>query len=263
MAPAAPAVHDYAVLGYCTEGRARIDTGAPYELATGDVLLIPSGMPHRMEAPEAPEIWGVGFCPVCFLAPDGEDLLAPFDRVRRGAGAVVSIAPDRRPFFETLLAELERASGGGAFAIQRSLVTLLMAEVTSALGAHSPPGGEGGLVDDVLRIVERECLGPLSLRDVAERLHRSPAHLTTQVKRITGRSVQEWIIAGRLSEARRRLLHSDEAVDIIAERVGYADATHFIRIFKREHGATPAAWRTQNRPLHPARPSVLESKRKP
>lgn len=223
----------------------------PYDLATGDVLLIPSGTPHRMEAPEAPEIWGVGFCPVCFLAPDGDDLLAPFDRVRRGAGAVVSIACERRAFFETLLAELERASSG-PFAVQRSLVTLLMAEVTSALGAH-PPHGDGGLVDDVLRIVERECLGPLSLRDVAERLRRSPAHLTTQVKRVTGRTVQEWIIAGRLSEARRRLLHSDEAVDIIAERVGYADATHFIRIFKRDHGATPAAWRTQNRPLHPTR----------
>jgi AraC-like DNA-binding protein len=32
-------------------------------------------------------------------------------------------------------------------------------------------------------------------------------------------------------------------IDIIAERVGYADSTHFIRMFRREHDATPAAWR--------------------
>jgi AraC-like DNA-binding protein len=32
-------------------------------------------------------------------------------------------------------------------------------------------------------------------------------------------------------------------VDIIAERVGYADVTHFIRLFRRVHGVTPAAWR--------------------
>jgi AraC-like DNA-binding protein len=32
-------------------------------------------------------------------------------------------------------------------------------------------------------------------------------------------------------------------VDVIAERVGYADPSHFIRMFRREHGATPAAWR--------------------
>jgi AraC-like DNA-binding protein len=33
-------------------------------------------------------------------------------------------------------------------------------------------------------------------------------------------------------------------IEVIAERVGYADATHFIRLFRREHGVTPAAWRT-------------------
>jgi AraC-like DNA-binding protein len=46
-----------------------------------------------------------------------------------------------------------------------------------------------------------------------------------------------------MAEARRRLLHSDERIDIVAERIGYADVTHFIRMFRREHGVTPAAWR--------------------
>jgi AraC-like DNA-binding protein len=55
-----------------------------------------------------------------------------------------------------------------------------------------------------------------------------------------------WIIAGRLAEARRRLVHSDEMIEIIAERVGYRDATHFIRVFRREHGMTPAAWRARH-----------------
>jgi AraC-like DNA-binding protein len=56
-----------------------------------------------------------------------------------------------------------------------------------------------------------------------------------------------WIIAGRMAEARRRLLHSDESVEVIAERVGYADPTHFVRLFRREHGSTPAAWRARLR----------------
>jgi AraC-like DNA-binding protein len=43
------------------------------------------------------------------------------------------------------------------------------------------------------------------------------------------------------------LLHTDEIVAVIAERVGYADATHFIRLFRRAHGMTPAAWRTRYR----------------
>ncbi|NJK32258.1 MAG: helix-turn-helix transcriptional regulator [Deltaproteobacteria bacterium] len=50
----------------------------------------------------------------------------------------------------------------------------------------------------------------------------------------------------RMAEARRRLLHSDEMIDVIAERVGYADPTAFIRMFRREHGKTPAAWRREH-----------------
>jgi AraC-like DNA-binding protein len=50
-----------------------------------------------------------------------------------------------------------------------------------------------------------------------------------------------------MAEARRVLSHSDEMIDVVAERVGYADPTHFIRMFRREHGVTPAAWRASNR----------------
>ena len=46
-----------------------------------------------------------------------------------------------------------------------------------------------------------------------------------------------------MAEARRLLLHSDASIDTITGRVGYADPTHFIRMFRREHGVTPAAWR--------------------
>jgi AraC-like DNA-binding protein len=47
-----------------------------------------------------------------------------------------------------------------------------------------------------------------------------------------------------MAEARRRLLHTEELIEIIAERVGYADVTHFIRMFRRHHDdLTPAAWR--------------------
>ena len=61
----------------------------------------------------------------------------------------------------------------------------------------------------------------------------------------TGKSVVQWIVSGRMAEARRLLLQTDEMIDVIAERVGYADPTHFIRMFRREHGATPAAWRAE------------------
>ena len=65
------------------------------------------------------------------------------------------------------------------------------------------------------------------------------------MRKETGRTVGQWILEYRMAEARRRLRGTDEPVEVIAERVGYADVTHFIRLFRRTHGLTPAAWRRQ------------------
>ncbi|MFY0576226.1 helix-turn-helix domain-containing protein [Cystobacter fuscus] len=254
----APVTHDYAVLAFHTGGSSTVEQRGQWTLEEGDVLLIPAGAPHRHLASRQSHIMGVGFCPVCFLGDDAsEELLAPFEHVRSGAAAVVKIPEGRRPFLESLLRELRHEverEGGGTFAIERSLLTLILAEVARAASWGQRAGASDSLVTEALRYIERHCLEPLSLRDVAAAVHRSPAHLTTAVREATGRSVQEWIIAGRLSEARRRLLHTDEIVAVIAERVGYADATHFIRLFRRAHGMTPAAWRAHYRHGAPPAP---------
>jgi AraC-like DNA-binding protein len=96
-------------------------------------------------------------------------------------------------------------------------------------------------------VIEARCLGPLSLAEVADAVRRTPAYLTTAVKQATGRTVVSWIVEGRLAEARRRLIETDEYVDVIAGRVGYADPSHFVRLFRRHHGVTPAAWRARQR----------------
>lgn len=252
--------HDYAAVSFYIAGAARIDLGGHLSLSAGDVLLIPPGAPHALLAAEGAEIWGLGLCVACYVAGGAEDLVAPFDRVRSGASPVVTIPEARRPFMEHLFRELARETetpGDATLAVQKSFVTLIMSEISRAAAIHPSSAQDDGPVAAALRFIERRCLGPLSLRDVAEAVRRSPAHLTTLVRRSTGRSVQAWIIAGRLAEARRRLLHTDEMIDVIAERIGYADATHFIRVFRRAHGMTPAAWRAKNREAtaRPPRPA--------
>ncbi|MET0406241.1 MAG: AraC family transcriptional regulator [Cystobacter sp.] len=249
--PRHASTHVHAVLAFHLAGTARIEQAGEWSLEEGDVLLIPAGAPHRHLAARQSTALCVGFCPVCFLADEAsEGLVSPFEHVRAGASAVVKIPEARRPFLRGLLEELKREverEGGGVFAIERSLLTLILAEVARAASWGGKAGASDSVVTEALRFIERHCLESISPRDVAAAVHRSPAHLTTAVRQATGRSVQEWLIAGRLSEARRRLLHTDEIIAVIAERVGYADATHFIRLFRRAHGETPAAWRTRYR----------------
>lgn len=243
-----PAVHTYAVLAFYTGGSATVALRDEWKVAAGDLLLIPAGAVHRMVAAERTEFWGATFCASCFAGGESAHVLEPFERVRAGGAAVVRIAPERHEHVAMLFRELERASRADVApsattdVVQKSLLTLILAEAQDAGGATRSVAS-GGVVADALRFIERNCLDPISLRDVAAAVRKSPAYVTTALTQSTGMSAMQWISSGRMAAARRFLLHTDEMVDVIAGRVGYSDVTHFIRMFRREHGMTPAAWR--------------------
>ena len=243
--------HSWATLVFYRGGRSRIEQKGEWRLSEGDVMLVPAGEPHRALELRRSEYWGLAFCVSCFAADAGSTLLEPFERVRGGAAPVVHIPAGRRAFLESLFLELEQKSPRGKEgpaaldAVQRSLLTLIMNEVDRAAEVASSTS-KRGLVVDALRYIERNCLRPLTLGEVAKAVGRTPSHVTSALKHATGQSVVEWIVTGRMAEARRLLLHSDEMVDVISERVGYADPTHFIRMFRRAHGETPAKWRALN-----------------
>lgn len=243
-----PAVHEHTALLYVIEGHVVHEQRGRFDVNAGDVLLVPAGEAHRALRSARTVAWGVGFCAPCYAPSELASLLDPFERARSGASPVVHVPAERHEHLGHLLAELHRethAARAHGELVQKSLLALVLAEVTRAtsLGGSSQPS----LVAEALRFIERKCLQPISLSDVARAVGRSPSYVTTALRQATGKSVVEWVIAGRLSEARNRLLHSDELVEVIAERVGYADATHFIRLFRRAHGVTPAAWRAARR----------------
>jgi AraC-like DNA-binding protein len=245
-----PVSHSYVGLVFHVGGQVRVEHHGEFELRPGHVHLIPAGDAHRVLTASQAEVWGLAFCRTCLPQERFQDLLEPLDRVRRGAAPYVELPADRQGHVLTLLREIEREQSlsiGAMPVVLESLVGLLLAEIVRAGPRESSADRAPSMVGDVLSLIEARCLGPLTLNEVAESVRRSPAHVTTAVKAATGRTVVQWIIEGRLAESRRRLLDTDEFVDVIAERVGYADPSHFVRMFRRRHGATPAAWRSRER----------------
>lgn len=262
-----PVTHSYAALAFYTAGESRLELNGTYHLRSGDLLLVPAGEPHRLLEHRNAAFWGLSLCAPCFAAQGSGPLLEPFERVRDGGSAVVAIPRARRAYLEGLFEELERVSGVPVLRdtkqeiVQKSLLNLICAEVDAA---HQPssvtPSPRSNVAGAALRYIERHCLAPLTLAAVARAVGRSPAHVTTVLTRATGRSALQWIISGRMAEARRLLLHSDERVETVAERIGYADPTHFIRIFRRAHGVTPSAFRAGLRAL-PSTPTPASARR--
>jgi AraC family transcriptional activator of pobA len=75
-------------------------------------------------------------------------------------------------------------------------VSRLTSEVATELRLNDEP-----LLAEVFRFVEDRYRERVSLKDVARAVSLSPGHLTTVVRRKTGRTVVEWIAERRLAQA--------------------------------------------------------------
>jgi AraC family transcriptional activator of pobA len=256
-----PHAHDFLLMAYFERGGGGLRIGnRQWPVEAGDVYLVAPGeivgaSDDSSRLAEA-EGWAVYFPPEGLgpLAPDAllawraHPLLFPFSRVAAaGAQRLAVPATDRRAWSHRISAlegELNERRDGYREAAVAHLTLLLVevsrlaADVVGELKLKAEP-----LLADVFGFIEARYDEPISLRDVASAVNLSPAHLTTTVRRKTGRPVQQWIAERRMAEARRVLVETDLTVEEIGRKVGFADAAYFIRYFRRTHGTTPLRWR--------------------
>jgi AraC family transcriptional regulator, transcriptional activator of pobA len=189
--------------------------------------------------------------PGAHLAWRTHPLLFPF--VRGGAiGALRLKVPAARrdqwtARIEALQDELTHKREGYREAVSAHLVLLLVAvsrlaaDVVGDLRENAEP-----LLAEVFDVIERRFPEPLSLREVAAAVSLSPGHLTSTVRKRTGRTVQEWITERRMVQARRLLASTELPVSDIGRQVGFPDAGYFARTFSKLHGMSPTSWRRVN-----------------
>jgi AraC family transcriptional regulator len=88
---------------------------------------------------------------------------------------------------------------------------------------------------------------PVRLRDLAAATGVHPAHLARVFRAHYGVSVGEYSRQLRLSWAAAQLASGDTPVATVAADAGFADQSHFTRLFKRHVGMTPARYRQHAR----------------
>lgn len=84
-------------------------------------------------------------------------------------------------------------------------------------------------------------------QDFAQFQHLHPSYLSTVLKSKTGKNISDWIADKLLTEAIALLSHSQLTIKEIAFRLGYSEATHFSRFFKKQTGKTANEFRKNNR----------------
>ena len=135
-----------------------------------------------------------------------------------------------------LVAELAKSDCVSALAIEGIAIELI-AEVFRTKVIESSRADRAACV---LREHFREAI---SLSTIAKQMNVHPAQLAREFRHRTGISVGECIRRLRVEYAIERLTSTSIPIAEIAHAAGFADQSHFCRVFRNCTGATPAQFR--------------------
>lgn len=102
------------------------------------------------------------------------------------------------------------------------------------------------VVDRVIAYIQTNREKELTREELASYVYLNPDHLTRLFKKKTGLSISEYLLRERLGVAKSLLIGTDMAVSAIAAQVGYANFSHFSKMFKKHVGVNPQEFRQSN-----------------
>ncbi len=95
----------------------------------------------------------------------------------------------------------------------------------------------------VKEMLMADMRGDVSLSDLAAACGLSAGHFSRAFKRTTGLPPHRWLMEQRLKRAKALLLDPSRTLSDVATSCGFADQSHFTRVFSDRVGATPGAWK--------------------
>ena len=99
----------------------------------------------------------------------------------------------------------------------------------------------------VFDYIQQHFAEPIALETLASLATFSPSYFSRLFKACTGIGVTEYIQQVRVHRACQLLRETSRSVPEISEEIGYGDANYFGKVFKRQIGLTPAAYRKKHR----------------
>ncbi|WP_252945152.1 helix-turn-helix domain-containing protein [Oceanicola sp. 502str15] len=221
-------------------GVARIEN-EDLPLGPSVAVNMPAGAVHGFQFDPGTEGWVLTLPAdlVDQILRPAEGLWSELRQPRVEPGAKALVAP-----MKLLFAEYEDRSYARA-----QMLRMLTGQILALLARHlaSPSGAGKGAQHPLFRrleaLIEARFAERLSVTEVARALAVSPQHLSRVAREATGQPVSALIAARSHREARRLLTYTNLAIQQVAFRLGYADPAHFSRVFARESGVSPRAFR--------------------
>lgn len=144
--------------------------------------------------------------------------------------------------FDRMYSAFEKKSRGSYHEIT-GICHLLMAHLTDFYVIDEGKNARTNIIKTATEIIKDRLTDEISLSQIAEALHVSPAYLSRLFSKEMGVSFSKYIINQRLLKAVSLLCTTEMNITEIALFSGFSDANYFTRIFHREYGVSPREYR--------------------
>lgn len=231
------------------EGRYRVEDGIIF-VKEGDVLILNPGVRHQaLACPEAEtpatEFFAgaadfqISGCPQNALPmPEGGHVLHTGGELWQKLFKIYS----------AMEAEKAVCRQGRYFMLKAYLIQMILLIIREECKPADQQGGDTlesvnrkYIVDRIVNYFEDHYNEKISLDQIAENMYLSPFYISKVFKSETGDTPIRHLINIRLEKARERLAGGwAGSIQEVAASVGYDDAYHFSKLFKKRYGISPS-----------------------
>lgn len=135
--------------------------------------------------------------------------------------------------------------------IAKTLLYVLMLEICNAYrklsGIYSGTAKprQEQFTDDFFKLLTANYKTEHNVGFYADKLNRTPKYLSETIKRLSGRSVPDWINTMLVSEIKLLLKTTDKTILEISEELNFSSPSVFVQFFRHHTGTTPLQYRKQ------------------
>lgn len=102
------------------------------------------------------------------------------------------------------------------------------------------------LRDNFEQIIYSHIFSDISIEELASICHRSLTSFKKEFKRYFLIPPHRWFIRQRLMQSRLLLISTSKSISEIGNECAFPNTSHFIKLFKKEYGLTPAIYRNSH-----------------
>lgn len=155
--------------------------------------------------------------------------------------------PALTDMFEQLVLLYRQPSNNRRDIFASLLISQILSRLILGSDSYQPLYSQNVYVESTLRIMEERFHEPLKLKNIADELHINSSYLSRLIASETGISFSACLSYIRINHAKKLLHSTDLSVEKIAEKCGFCNASHFVKLFHSNEQMTPLQYRNLRR----------------